>query len=137
MPAFRFGRSAVTKRISKGVSDMKPMLLAAWSATTLAFAAVPVQAQDWRGDSGWNGSSHHDGHAGVSRRSNRIRDRRVNDVLVTDWYGGDWAYANNRTWESDSYNDWWHEEPWRAYPHWMMNNQGCARQWYAADTLRC
>lgn len=115
---------------------MKPMLLPAlgW-ATALVFAPSPVQAQDWHGDSSWNGSSHDEGHHGG--HSDRLRHHRFNDSLATVWYEGDWAYANNRSWESDSYNDWWHEEPWRAYPHWMMNNQGCARQWYAADTLRC
>jgi hypothetical protein len=57
--------------------------------------------------------------------------------VVTDWYGGEWALYNNRSWEPDSYNDWWHDRPDRAYPAWMRHNEGCTRQWYAADTLRC
>ena len=30
-----------------------------------------------------------------------------------------------------------HDRPDRAYPAWMRHNEGCPRQWYAADTLRC
>ena len=56
---------------------------------------------------------------------------------VGGWYGGEWALYNNRTWEADSYNDWWHDRPERAYPAWMRRNQDCARQWYSGDTLTC
>ena len=51
--------------------------------------------------------------------------------------GGQWAQYNNQAFKSDSYNDWWHDRPDRAYPAWMRNNQNCARQWYAGNTLRC
>ena len=51
--------------------------------------------------------------------------------------GGQWALYNNRTFASDSYNDWWHDRPDRAYPAWMRNNKNCERQWYAGATLRC
>ena len=37
--------------------------------------------------------------------------------------GGQWAQYNNETFRSDSYNDWWHERPWRAYPRWVRSNQ--------------
>ena len=57
--------------------------------------------------------------------------------VVMDWYGGQWVLYNNRSWDPDSYNDWWHDRPDRAYPAWMRHNEGCTRQWYAADTLRC
>jgi hypothetical protein len=122
---------------------MKPMLLAAMGSAALAAfcAAVPVQAQD-RGDSSRNW--HRDWHlsarsapCGMAGSAGRCDHRRSNDGLVGDWYGGEWAYANNQSWESDSYNDWWHDQPWRSYPHWMMHNRDCARQWYAGDTLRC
>lgn len=53
------------------------------------------------------------------------------------WYGGEWALYNNRTWEADSYNDWWHDRPDRAYPAWMRRNQDCSRQWFSGDSLRC
>lgn len=118
---------------------MKLMLLAAVGSAALAIlVAGPVQAQDRHG-------SRHHGHGEFTGRidpcstlSGMARcNRRSNSPLAEEWYGGEWAYANNQSWESDSYNDWWHDQPWRAYPHWMMHNQGCARQWYAGDTLRC
>lgn len=119
---------------------MKTVLLAAGAFVAVAFmAAAPAGAQDRRGDSGWNGSSHHHDRnvRTLSGRFERRGDRRSDRTAFVDWYGGDWAYANNRSWAPDSYNDWWHDEPWRAYPRWMMHNEGCARQWYAGDTLRC
>ena len=57
--------------------------------------------------------------------------------VVMDWYGGEWALYNNRSWEPDSYNDWWHDHPERAYPRWMSRNQNCARRWYSGDVLTC
>jgi hypothetical protein len=54
-----------------------------------------------------------------------------------DWYGGEWALYNNRSWEPDSYNDWWHDRPERAYPRWLSHNQDCARRWYSGDVLTC
>jgi hypothetical protein len=57
--------------------------------------------------------------------------------VVMDWYGGEWAEYNNRSWAPDSYNDWWHDRPDRAYPAWMRHNQDCQRQWFSGDVLRC
>jgi hypothetical protein len=70
------------------------------------------------------------------------RDRRhhrggCRTDVVMDWYGGEWALYNNRSWEPDSYNDWWHDRPERAYPRWMTRNQDCARRWYSGDVLTC
>jgi hypothetical protein len=78
----------------------------------------------------------------LCRESRRDGDRRrgrgiCRSDIVMDWYGGEWALYNNRSWSPDSYNDWWHDRPDRAYPAWMRHNEGCARQWYAGDTLRC
>jgi len=108
-----------------------------------AFGAAPAfgQAQSGaqvrihRGAGSWNGG---DGHRGDHRRHRR--DRGDDNVFVGDgwgYYGGEWALYNNRSWESDSYNDWWHDQPWRSYPRWVTQNQGCDRQWYSGDVLRC
>jgi hypothetical protein len=53
------------------------------------------------------------------------------------WVDSEWALYNNRSWDADSYNDWWHDRPDRAYPAWMRRNQDCSRQWFSGDTLRC
>jgi hypothetical protein len=93
---------------------------------------IPVRVH--RGSGNWNG--HHDGD-----RHRRHRSDRGDTVVVGDgwgWYdGGQWALYNNRSWESDSYNDRWHDQPWRAYPRWMSQNLGCEKRWYSGDILRC
>jgi hypothetical protein len=71
-------------------------------------------------------------HEGRGRSSDFCRS----DVAM-DWYGGEWALYNNRSWAPDSYNDWWHDRPDRAYPAWMRRNQGCQRPWYSGDVLTC
>ena len=75
-------------------------------------------------------------------RRDRDGDRRHRRNLcrtdvVMDWYGGEWALYNNRSWEPDSYNDWWNDRPDRAYPAWMRRNEDCQRQWFSGDVLRC
>jgi hypothetical protein len=77
------------------------------------------------------GDFRHDG----DRRHRRGGGCRTD--VVMDWYGGEWALYNNRSWEPDSYNDWWHDRPERAYPRWMTRNQDCARRWYSGDALTC
>ena len=55
-------------------------------------------------------------------------------------YGGYDDYGDfdgNRSFDPDKWNDWWHDRPERAYPHWMSNNADCSRRWYAGDVLTC
>jgi hypothetical protein len=72
-----------------------------------------------------------------SHRGDRHHRSGCRTDVVMDWYGGEWALYNNRSWEPDSYNDWWHERPERAYPRWMTRNQDCTRRWYSGDVLTC
>ena len=50
---------------------------------------------------------------------------------------------DDRDWQGDSaqrhdsFNDWWHERPWRAYPAWVRNNQRCERLWWSGGGWRC
>ena len=76
---------------------------------------------------------------GNSARSDGMRNHRIRAFCNSDSivYGGEWALYNNRSWEPDIYNDWWHDRPDRAYPAWMRHNQDCQRMWFAGDTLRC
>ena len=60
------------------------------------------------------------------------RHRRRGDVDVSHgiWVnGGEWARHNNQSFKSDSYNDWWHDQPWRSQPAWVRNNQACRTYW--------
>lgn len=54
-------------------------------------------------------------------------------------YGyGDYSdFDGNRSFDPDTWNDWWHERPERAYPRWLSRNQDCARRWYSGDVLTC
>lgn len=82
---------------------------------------------------------HGDDHDGDRHHGRRDGGRGLcGDFVLGGWgYDEAWALYNNRSWESDSYNDWWHDQPWRSYPRWMQKNQDCSRAWYAGDTLRC
>ena len=93
-----------------------------------AFEAIPPV----RIHRGFNDSRHH----GDRRHHRRGRS---DTIVVGDGfgYGGEWARWNNRTFESDSYNDWWHDKPWRSYPRWTTQNLGCDKPWYSGDILRC
>ena len=71
------------------------------------------------------GFGHHDGR----------RHRDFNDgVFAYDYYR---EYQGDTVWRENSFNDWWHDRPDRAYPAWMRNNQNCDRQWWGGNTLRC
>jgi len=66
------------------------------------------------------------------------RGRRGCEVSVGTWIdAGEWALYNNRSWESNSYNDWWHDQPWRSYPRWVSKNEDCQRQWWSGGGWRC
>jgi len=124
---------------------MKSMMLAAIGSLAAA-AAVPAQAQSWASSSFGSGAAAPTVQSGSGVRIHRgdgDRDRRHHrhgrpgdTVIIGGWYGGEWALYNNRSWESDSYNDWWHDQTWRSFPRWTQRGD-CSRQWYAADTLRC
>ena len=79
----------------------------------------------------------HRGKPGDFRRAGRDRDRdhrRGNrDGIVI--YDRDWQ--GDTAWRATSYNDWWHERPWRSYPRWMASNQSCERMWQGGGVWRC
>jgi hypothetical protein len=77
-------------------------------------------------------------HPGFGDHHGRFDRHGVSGSSNGVWVnGGQWALHNNQAFKSDSYNDWWHDRPDRAYPAWMRNNKNCERQWYAGATLRC
>lgn len=78
--------------------------------------------------------------SGDFRRGNgHFRHIRVGDGFVgPGWgYGAYDDYDINASWRPDSFNDWWHDRPDRAFPRWMTRNRDCARPWYAGDSLTC
>jgi hypothetical protein len=137
---------------------MRNLLLGLASLAALTVLASPALALDphhqpfvgvpTASPSGANGVRIHRGAFGFGMRCDGGRDGRHdgrrgrdrcdgfvgNGVLA---YDDAWALYNNRSWEPDSYNDWWHDQPWRSYPRWMARNRDCSRPWYAGDVLRC
>ena len=104
--------------------------------TSGAFPAA-TRHQGWgvRSRPGFGFGDHHDGHGDGDHR----RHDRDGDVFVDGFYdSGAWAYYNNRSFEPDSFNGWWHDNPQRAYPAWVQRNrQHCDRMWWSGDTLVC
>ena len=87
------------------------------------FVSVPNN-----GTVGFNGNGV---HIGIGPGSDHRFDRRGRgDVSTGIWVnGGEWARHNNQGFKSDSYNDWWHDQPWRSQPAWVRNNQSCRTYW--------
>jgi hypothetical protein len=78
-------------------------------------------------------SGHGDGFRHDRRRHDRRRHRDSGDtVLIVDR-----DYQGDTAWRADSYNDWWHERPHRAYPAWMARNQNCERMYWSGGGWRC
>ncbi len=111
---------------------MRNLLLA--TAVVLAAAATPAQAQSAGGRTSISVNHGFDGHGNQGGH----RDRRPdNAVEVGTWYeGGEWALYNNRSFQSDSYNDWWHDRPDRAFPRWVQSGK-CERLWWSGGGWRC
>lgn len=67
--------------------------------------------------------------------------RRFDDgaLFAGPWSPEAWAIYNNRSWDADSYNDWWHDRPDRAYPRWVQHNQNCTpdRMWWSGSGWHC
>jgi hypothetical protein len=107
--------------------------------TSGAFPAVP-RHQGWgvRSRPGWGVGFHRGNHDGHGDGDHRHHDRN-GSVFVDGFYdNGAWAYYNNRSFEPDSFNGWWHDDPHRAYPAWVQRNrEHCDRMWWSGDTLVC
>ncbi len=101
-------------------------------AAGLAAASVPAGAIDRpEFPNGFRASSDGPGDFRDGRRDRR-RNRGDDTVLIYDR-----DYQGDTAWRSNSFNDWWHDRPERAFPRWLQTNQDCQKVWYAGSTLRC
>lgn len=122
---------------------MRNVLLAVTATLAAAVSAAPAAAQYYQGTSFAPSTTlsasanFRSGFSGDGHNGRGDMRRRARTDVVLDWYGGDWARYNNRSWDADSYNDWWHDRPDRAYPRWVTQNQGCERKWFSGDVLHC
>lgn len=125
---------------------MRALLLGlAAPIAAIAFLATPAAALDPPSPLFVAGSAHgvtiHHGlppqfrgngdNGGPSYDGNRRR-RHGDSVLIYDR-----DYQGDTAWRANSYNDWWHDRPDRAFPRWMQNNQNCERLWWSGGGWRC
>lgn len=124
---------------------MQGVWLSAAAGLTLAAAAVSPAEAGGSGQGVTSGGSHFGASTGQPDSTARGRDRSHHrrghrdsggTVIVGDWGDGDWGRYNNRAFDADSYNDWWHERPWRSYPRWVTNGS-CERVWWGGGGWRC
>jgi hypothetical protein len=142
--------------IRKEESDMGKMLLGITAAIAVAALATPASAKpdfvgipDAKATVGFSGMPA-PGFAGVTVHTgfgggfgdgfggDHRFDRRSGGSSGGVWVnGGEWAHYNNQTFNSNSYNDWWHEQPSHSQPAWVRNNQDCARPYFQGNVLTC
>ena len=119
---------------------MRNLLLA--TATLFALAAVapaPAEAQSQSGTSFSAGSG--GSFQGDFRRDRRDRRgqfagnerRRDRDSEI---FIGEWPQQGDTVWRSNSFNDWWHDNPSRAFPRWVQTGN-CERMWWSGGGWRC
>jgi len=113
------------------------VLLATVAVLVLAaIPATPAEAQSFVSQ----GVTVHGGNftGSPGNRHDRRRNRGFEgDIVVGGWgWDGTWALYNNRSFAPDSYNDWWHERPWRSYPRWVTDGT-CDRMWWSGGGWRC
>lgn len=128
-------------------------LAAALAAMTIT-APGSAKSGNGSGNSHHGGGNHHGGHGQIEgfptfpnlalpdnlRQTGRRHDHGF--VGGGYGYGYGYGYVDDRTFRSDSYNDWWHDRPDRAYPRWVQaqrNAESCEpdRMWWHGDTLGC
>ena len=122
---------------------MRHVLLAAAGLIAAAAIAAPAAAQGGAAAAGFSGVSgvtihHNRGFTSLqSRHGDRDRRRHRDRDFDDGGFYYDREYQGDTAWRAESYNDWWHERPWRAYPAWFNRNENCDRQYWSGDTLRC
>ena len=121
------------------------LLASAAALAALAISGSPAEAQGFgtglsaaqgRSVAGGTFESPRVGRGEVGIGDPRFDRRRFNGTVVL----GPWGWSDRdagRTWEPNSYNDWWHEQPWRSYPRWMANNGNCERRYWSGGGWRC
>lgn len=107
------------------------------SLAAIILPAAPAEALDDRG-SGFtisSGGPTSVGDVRFGRRDGDRRDRRRHrdggDVFI-----GEWPQQGDTVWRADSYNDWWHDNPSRAFPRWVQSGK-CERLWWSGGGWRC
>lgn len=121
---------------------MKIVLAALASSAALALLApAPAAAQLSDPPAAPSFASPSPGFRGGFSRFGRHGDSR-HDRFGRDFGGGayiayDRDYQGDTAWRPDSFNDWWHDRPDRAFPRWTQGPTDCSRRYWAGGAWRC
>jgi len=115
---------------------MRVVLLAGAFVAAIALPAAPAEAQSGAA-TGFTGVTVSSGQFIGSPPFRGRHDRRRNRDFDGAFYLGDREYQGDTVWRANSFNDWWHERPWRSYPAWVTRNQNCERQWWSGGGWHC
>ena len=116
-----------------------PATAAAQDRAGLQFVAGPAGVSVQSGDRGRFDAGFRRDHRGRDHdrdRHDRRRHRDSDGVLIGSW---DREWQGDTAWRADSFNDWWHERPWRSYPRWVQDNHNCEpdRMWWSGGGWHC
>jgi hypothetical protein len=133
-------------------------IVTAASLAALLVPAMPASAQEFSGGSQFRNDpgisrihvgmpSQFEGAFGTpfgcDGRDRHHRDGRFHRAAVDcAAFAAGFGYFDediNRSWDSDSFNDWWNDRPDRAYPRWIYHNQNCTpdRMWWSGSGWHC
>ena len=122
---------------------MRVLLATAAFLAAAAVPAAPAEARDGpratfvapHGGQTLHGSLPPSFRGDFDRRRDGRRHRRSDEAIFL----GNWGYNDidgGSVWRRDSFNDWWHESPNRAYPKWVTSGT-CDRVYWAGGGWRC
>ena len=114
-----------------------PLIAAAAAGlAATALAATPAAAVDRNGiSSSKHGVRIHHGRSRGDFVSAAPRRHRGDGdgILWTDYR----EYTGDTLFRANGFNDWWHDQPHRNRPAWVMTNSQCDRQYWMGGAWRC
>jgi hypothetical protein len=117
---------------------MRALVLAAAASLAAICVSAPAEAQDENDFVGRpSGKASFHGDFGKPRGDFDRRDRRRHRSVDGDIFIGEWPQQGDTAWRAESFNDWWHERPWRSHPAWMQRNEKCERMYWSGGGWRC
>ena len=124
--------------LAVGAALTAPASAKSFTAASIA-ASAGFTGTSASGQSVSHGVRVHRGLIGVpgGRMNDNRRHGRGPFVYPPEFY--DANYDIDRSWDSNSFNDWWHDRPDRAYPRWVWHNHECSedRMFWTGAGWRC
>jgi hypothetical protein len=104
-----------------------------------AFAATPAAAIDPQGvSSSKHGVRVHHGNRYARDWVGSGTPRHRGDGFGEGAFWTDYReYTGDTLFRANGFNDWWHDQPHRNRPAWVMTNSQCDRQYWMGGAWRC